>query len=110
MSIMVIVNLVMPFFFLKESIAIVTIVAVIFGGAIGEAITRTHGFTKLLSVMHGPWIPVFVLQLLVLIKDNPQGNFKTWLLASTVITGTSLIIDVIDLIKYIKGDRKDLLE
>ncbi len=107
--ILVLVNGVGPLFFLSESVALVTLSAMIVGGITGEVLTRVQGFTKLLGLMHVSWVPMLVLQIWVLLIENPTGMFAFWLFISALVTITSLIIDIIDVIKYLRGDRKDLL-
>ena len=116
-GVLVLVNFVGPFFFLSESAAIVTLVAMITGGLVGEALTQVQGFTKLLGLMHGSWVPMFVFQLIVLFGDEPTGAFQTWLIASVIVSGISLVIDVADVaagldaqppvgsLHYLVGDR-----
>lgn len=103
------INGVGPLFFLSESVAVVALVAVISGGIIGVVLCETHGFTKILGVMHGPWVALLALQLLVLREGVAAGGFRNWLLASTTVTLVSLIIDAVDVVSYLKGNRTDLL-
>ena len=59
--------------------------------------------------MHGPWVALFALQLIVLKNGVPEGGFGKWLVASTAVTFLSLIIDVMDIASYMRGNRTDLL-
>ena len=108
-GVLVVINGIGPLFFLGETVAIVTLAAMITGGIVGEVLTQVQGFTKLLGLMHGSWVPMFVLQLIVLFSGDPTGNFQVWLIASTAVTGISLVIDVADVVSYLKGNREDLL-
>ena len=107
--VLMVINGVGPLFFLNKSVSIVAIVAVLSGGAIGMVLCEAHGFTKLLGVMHGPWVALFALQLIVLGNGVPEGGFGKWLVASTFVTFISLLIDMIDVASYLRGNKTDLL-
>ena len=92
-GVLVLLNAIGPLFFLSETAAVVTLVGMAAGGLVGEALTRAQGFTKLLGLMHGSWVPMFVVQLIVLFGGDATGNFQVWLIAATAVTGISLIID-----------------
>lgn len=108
-GVLVLINGIGPLLFLGETVAIVTLVGMATGGIVGEVLTRVQGFTKLLGLMHGSWVPMFVLQLIVLFGEGPTGNFQVWLVASALVTGVSLIIDAWDVAEYLRGNRTDLL-
>ena len=110
LGILMLINGVGPLFFLSEDVAVVTLVAMMAGGIAGGVLTQAQGFTKLLGLMHLPWIPMFVLQVLVLYQTNPEGSFKLWLIASAAVTFISLIIDILDVASYLRGNRTDLLK
>ena len=110
LALLMLINGVGPLFFLNETVAILTLVGVLSGGLIGMVLCETHGFTKILGVMHGPWVVVLALQLIVLKDGMPEGNYGKWLVASAVVTFLSLVIDVIDVAAYVRGDRADLLD
>ena len=107
---LVVVNGVGPCLFLSEQVAVVTLVAVALGGIIGEILCHVQGFTKLLGLMHTPWVPMFALQVLVLSSGTATGLFAKWLLVSTGITFVSLLLDVLDVVHYLRGNHKDLLK
>lgn len=107
--VLMIVNGIAPFFYLSEGVAIVTLVAFATGGVIGAILCEVQGFTKLLGLMHGPWVALFALQILVLRAGVSPGGFRNWLLVSTLVTFLSLILDIADVVAYLKGNRSDLL-
>ncbi|RXJ73206.1 hypothetical protein CS022_10685 [Veronia nyctiphanis] len=111
-AVLVLVNGIIPLYFLPHPIAIVTLVAFVSGMYIGFMIAEIHGFTKLLSIMHGSWIPLLAFQMITLVSDSSSidGLLYLWLLASTTVTFLSLVFDVFDFISYTRGNRHDLLE
>lgn len=108
-GVLVLANFIGPLFFLSEPSAVVTLVAMVAGAIVGEALTQAQGFTKLLGVMHGSWVPMFAFQLITLFGDEPTGGFRIWLIFATIVTAASLVIDVVDVIAYLRGDHTDLL-
>jgi len=71
-----------PLFFLDESVAIVILVSTVMSAAVGFILVSVQGFTKLVGLMHAPWVPALVLQLMVFFNESPEGDFAIWLLMS----------------------------
>ena len=99
-----------PLFFLDESVAIVILVSTVMSAAVGFILVSVQGFTKLVGLMHAPWVPALVLQLMVFFNESPEGNFAIWLLATIFISAVSLAIDTVDVILFLKGNKTDLLD
>ncbi len=98
-------NLVAPLFFIGSLEAKVVVVAIMVGAITQMAIFRAKGFVRLLGLGHFPWvlmIPWLWTRLGQLEVNNP---FAYWLVAVIVLDGLSLIIDVTDVVRYIKGER-----
>ncbi|MFD2178331.1 hypothetical protein [Veronia pacifica] len=112
MLVLLTVNGIIPIFFLPHHLAVITLTAMISGLFIGFVLAEVHGFTKLLGIMHGPWIPLFILQCYSLWSggENISGTLFLWLVASTVITFSSLVLDVLDVVAFTRGNRTDLLK
>ena len=99
-----------PLLFLDENVAIVILVSTLMSAVVGFILVSVQGFTKLLGLMHAPWVPAFVLQLMVFFNESPEGDFAKWLLLSIFITAVSLAIDTVDVILFLKGNKTDLLD
>ena len=99
-----------PLFFLDESVAIVILVSTVVSAAVGFILVSVQGFTKLVGLMHAPWVPALVLQLMVFFNESPEGAFAKWLLATIFISAVSLAIDTVDVILFLKGNKTDLLD
>ena len=98
-------NLVAPLFFIGSLEAKVVVVAIMVGAITQMAIFGAKGFVRLLGLGHFPWvlmIPWLWTRLGELEFNNP---FAYWLVAVIVLDGLSLIIDVTDVVRYIKGER-----
>ncbi len=98
-----------PLLFLDENVAIVILVSTLMSAVVGFILVSVQGFTKLLGLMHAPWVPAFVLQLMVFFNESPEGDFAKWLLLSIFITAVALVIDAVDVILFLKGNKTDLL-
>lgn len=98
-----------PLLFLDENVAIVILVSTLMSAVVGFILVSVQGFTKLLGLMHAPWVPAFVLQLMVFFNESPEGDFAKWLLLSVFITAVTLVIDAVDVILFLKGNKTDLL-
>ncbi len=99
-----------PLFFVDESVAIVILVSTVMSAAVGFILVSVQGFTKLVGLMHAPWVPALVLQLMVFLNESPEGDFAIWLLASIFTIAVSLAIDTVDVILFLKGNKTDLLD
>lgn len=99
------VNAAMPLFYYQQIEAQLTFIGAIIGMTIGLIIFKAQGFTRLLGLMHLPWFAlIFFLwsRLSVFPADTPFG---IWLRALILINSVSLIIDTVDVARYIAGDR-----
>lgn len=100
---MAIVNGILPLFFLPDLAAIVTLVGVFGGAILGLLLVRLQGFTKLLGLMHVPWIPMLATQIGLYPGFDSASYYSLWLTSTIVITGISLVIDVIDVAVFFRG-------
>lgn len=67
------------------------------------------GYVRLLGLAHLVfWTPVFVWVFMRFRATGSQSVFGKYLLAYLVIAGISLVIDVVDVVRYLMGDG-DLL-
>jgi len=89
-----------PLFFLPARIAGEALVAM----ALGMALAERHGFTRLLGVMHLPWL-LLVPRALASIPGS-SGGLRTWLIALVAADCASLLLDALDILRYLAGDRE----
>ena len=101
--VMAIVNGVLPLLFLPDLAAIVTLVGVSSGAILGLLLVRLQGFTKLLGLMHVPWIPMLATQIGLYPGFDGASNYSLWLTSAIAVTAISLVIDVIDVVIFFRG-------
>ncbi|MBI2479533.1 MAG: hypothetical protein HYV60_13135 [Planctomycetia bacterium] len=103
-------NLLGPLFFLSRLEAQVVIGTFVLSACLMTVLTARFGFTRLLGLGHVLWIPMLGwlwLRLEHIPAGDPYGN---WLRALMILNGLSLMMDVADVIRYLAGNRKELVE
>ena len=70
-------------------------------------LTGRFGFTRIVGLGHILWIPMLVF-LFIRLGDIPVSDaFGIWIRALFLLNGISLVIDAMDAIRYIAGDRRE---
>ncbi len=105
MGLLVAVNMVIPLYYIHTREAKVVLIAAMFGLMIMMAIFGAKGFVRLLGIGHITWVPMLPW-LWTRLDDTSFGSFfGYWLIAVFVLDSLSLIVDVVDIQRYIKGER-----
>ncbi len=103
-------NLIIPLFFLNRLEAQVVVGALVASMILMTVLTAISGFTRLLGLGHIFWIPLLYF-LWMRLEQNPADDFfGLWLRVLMIMNAASLIIDVIDVGRYIAGDRSETVE
>jgi len=103
-------NLIIPLFFLNRLEAQVVVGALVASMILMTVLTAISGFTRLLGLGHIFWIPLLYF-LWMRLEQNPADDFfGLWLQVLMIINAASLIIDVIDVGRYIAGDRSETVK
>jgi hypothetical protein len=106
LGLLVAVNFASPIYFFEAFEAKVVLAAFLASAALMTAIFATKGFVRLLGIGHIFWIPM-VSWLWTRFDQVELGNlFEYWMIAVVALNGISLIIDAIDVLRYVRGDRK----
>ncbi len=100
-------NLVVPMFFLQRLEAWVVLGTFLASLALMTFLTGRFGFTRIVGLGHILWVPMLAFSV-VRLGDLP-GNyaFGVWIQALIVLNSVSLVIDAVDVIRYIAGDRTE---
>ncbi len=100
-------NLVVPMFFPQRLEARVVLTTFLASLALMTFLTGRFGFTRIVGLGHILWVPMLAF-LVVRLGDIPDNDvFGIWLRAVIVLNGISLVVDAIDVIRYIVGDREE---
>jgi hypothetical protein len=104
-------NLIAPLFFWGHLEAQVTFFVFLAGALLMQALHFRLGFVRLLGLGHIFW---FALVPWLALRGTEMGlgpdtAFGLWLWTTVVVNGLSLILDAIDVGKYMAGDRAPTL-
>ena len=67
------------------------------------------GFVRLLGLGHLiAWTPQVVWYVQVILQGNAAGWFLYWLMSVIVVNGLSLVIDVVDVVRYSLGEKQPM--
>ena len=109
-GLLVAVNMIAPLFYLDSVEARIVLAAMALGAGLQMWIFSVKGFVRLLGIGHilvwAPMLPWLAGRLAL--PDNSDA-FGAWLMAVLVFDGISLVIDTIDVIRYLPGDRTPTL-
>lgn len=97
-------NAIVPLFFFDELLAKVTLLAFMAAPVIGVILAAKTGFTRILGLMHFGWfayIPFAILRS----GEIYDPSYKPWLYATLATNGACLAIDVVDVFRYLRGER-----
>jgi hypothetical protein len=100
-------NLVLPLFFLGRLEAQLTLVAIAVSMLLMTGLTAVSGFSRLVGLGHIVWVPL-VAFLATRLSETPANDiYGVWLRVLLVANSLSLVIDFLDVLRYVAGDRKE---
>ncbi len=108
-GLLMIANLVAPLFFIETLEAQVALGAMMGGAAIQMVIFKMKGFVRLLGIGHILWIPMVIWLAIGFDPGHIASPFGLWVAAVMILNSVSLLIDGVDVIRYIKGERTPTL-
>ena len=109
-GLLVIFNMIIPLFFLERLEAQVVLAAIMASMALMTLITATSGFSRLLGLGHIFWVPLLYFLWTHLDQIPPNDGFGVWVRALMVINATSLVIDAVDVFRYLAGERGEVVK
>ena len=104
------VNLVVPLFFLGRIEAQVVLVVFLASAMLMTVLTALFGFTRLLGLGHILWFPLLYFLWTRLGQIPADDFFGIWIRALMILNATSLVTDVVDVIRYIAGNREETIQ
>jgi hypothetical protein len=99
-------NMLFPLFYLTTLEAKVVLATMMASAGLMLFIFTKKGFVRLLGLGHILWIPLIVWLLTRVNFMTADTRFEQWLLAIIVLNGLSLVIDLLDVVRYYEGDRQ----
>jgi hypothetical protein len=107
LMLLLVANLVVPLFFLDRLAAQVVVAAFLASMVLMTVLTAVSGFTRLLGLGHIPWIPLLYF-LWGRIDQIPADDFfGVWIRGLIMLNAVSLLIDAVDVGRYISGGRTE---
>lgn len=110
LMLLVMVNMLVPFFYLDRLEAQMTLGTMMLSMMLMTAVTQKTGFTRLLGLGHFLWFPMIYFFWTRLSQIPADDFFGIWLRTLMILNAGSLLIDVIDVSRYIKGDRLETIK
>ncbi len=101
-------NMLAPLFFYDRLEAQWIFGAFLAGGMTGLILVKVQGFTRLLGLMHIYWIPLLIWLSLRLGQIPSDDLFGWWVRALIAVNSISVLIDAVDVARYVMGERKPL--
>ena len=105
LALLVTVNLVVPIFFIGRMEAQIVVGTLFISMMLMTYLTSRTGFTRLLGLGHILWVPLLYFLWVRLGQIPADDFFGIWLRVLMALNAASLMIDVIDVIRYAAGDR-----
>lgn len=102
---LMVVNLLVPLFFLTHIEARVVLAVFAAAGMIMGFLTGRFGFTRLLGLGHFVWFPLLFWLWGRVGAVPPQEAFGLWLRILMATNALSLLLDVADVGRYLAGER-----
>lgn len=105
LAVMVAVNMIGAIVFFDTIEGKLVVAAVVLGFFIQTAIYSKLGFVRLLGIGHVFWLALVPWLATRLAEVGLTSAFGYWLAAVVVVDGVSLVIDVVDVARYLRGER-----
>lgn len=109
MLLLVTANFFAPLFFLNHTEAWLVLLAFMASVTLMMLLTSRFGFSRIVGLGHIVWVPMLAF-LFTRIGDVPAENgFEIWLQSLFMLNAISVIIDAVDVTRYIAGERLEIV-
>ena len=110
LSLLVAANVFVPMFYFQQLEAQIVLGTMAANMALMTFLTSRFGFTRILGLGHIFWIPLLGF-LLTRLGNIPAGDaYGTWLRVLILLNSVSLLIDIVDVRRYLAGDRAETVQ
>ncbi len=103
-------NMVAPLFFFDKIEAQVSVAVFIASAMLMVYLTARSGFSRLLGFGHVLWLPLIIFYWTRFDTAPINSLFGMWMRAVVLLNALSLILDAIDVVRFIRGDRQETVE
>ncbi len=103
-------NLVIPLFLLSHVQAQVVVGVLVASLMLFTVLTARFGFTRLLGLGHILWVPLIYFLWTRLEQLPADDVFEIWIRALITLNAASLVIDAVDVVRYIAVDREETVK
>ncbi len=100
-------NLIAPLVFIERLEAQATLAALLVSMALRTGLTGLSGFSRLVGLGHIVWVPLLFFLWTRLGEIPAADTFGVWVRAVIAINATSLVIDAVDVIRFVAGERAE---
>lgn len=100
-----VVNGLMPFLFLETVEAKVVLILFMLAAMTQMMIYHSKGFVRLLGAGHFYWFPMLGWLLVRISEGQTPETVLSWIISLIVLNAVSLLIDVVDVMRYWRGER-----
>lgn len=98
-------NMLVPLFYITTLEGMVSLAAAMAGAVTMTIINERLGFVRLMGIGHVYWVPQVIFFGFRLDLAPTGSLFLYWMWSIIVLNSVSILIDGIDIIKYIRGER-----
>lgn len=102
-------NFVVPLFYLGRSEAWLILGFMAVNAALMFLIAGGVGFVRLMGLGHFSWLVLLPILLLRLDGIPAADLYGWWIRVTVAINAISLVFDVVDVVRYVKGERGELV-
>ena len=103
-------NAIAPLFFWDHVESRVVLATILASSILMTLLTARFGFTRILGLGHILWIPMLIFLLSRLDSIPANDGFGIWIRVLLVINAVSIVIDAVDVYRYLGGDREETVE
>jgi len=100
------VNMLAPLFFMTTLEGKVVLATMMASAGLMLFIFAQKGFVRLLGLGHVLWIPLILWLFGRVDFAIPDTGLEAWILTVIVLNGLSLVIDTVDVVRYLRGERQ----
>ena len=110
LMLLMVVNMVVPLFYLNRLEAQVIFSVILASTMLMTILTASSGFTRLLGLGHILWFPLLYFLWIRLDQIPASDFFGIWIRVLMILNTISLVIDAMDVTRYIAGEREETVK